>query len=217
MNTFSGTIGASAIVILAALAAPAQAVVSIGLQQVGVNGGVTTTVASGPTFASFSGSYGTFELNLVTGADGVAPALLGSTSLNINFTGSGGQLDVYVTRDSIAGPVPSAFESAFTANTLPLGWVVTEYTYVSDVNALYAGSLLSSKSFLAIGTDEQTSLYAGGGAGPYSVTTRYSLNAPSTGSALSTINVSVVPEPQGYALALASLAVIGFVGRRRRS
>src|SRR6185436_14303090 len=141
-------VAAAALVSASAFAGTSQAAIFIGLQQAGVNGGAITTVATGAIAAVYAASYGTFELELVTGTDGVDPTILGSTTSDHNFeTTTGGSIDIYVTRDNIGGPIPFKFLSTFTSNVLPSGWTVTETTYADAANGMYGGTVLSSHAF----------------------------------------------------------------------
>jgi hypothetical protein len=224
MRSITKFAAAAAALSMAAFAGAANATIYIGLQQAGVDGdgaGVTCvsggicTKASGAGAAVFFGTYGSFEMELLTGTEGVDPALLGSTTSDTNSLGAGGTLDVYVTRADIDGPIPLSFFSSFTSNVLPKGWTVTQSTYVSTSNALYTGALLSSHLFTAADTFSETKAFAGG-SGPYSVTTRYTLTAPTTGNALSTIAIASVPEPGTWALMIVGFGGAGALLRRRR-
>ena len=210
-------VATAAIVSAAAFAGAADATVFIGLQQAGVNGGAITTVASGPA-AVFAASYGTFELELITGVPGVDPSILGSTTNDTNIAStSGGTLDIYVTRDGIAGPIPFKFLSTFTSNALPAGWTVNQTTYVDASNGVYGGTALSSHLFTTIGTFTDLNGFVGG-AGPYSVTTRYTLVAPTGGNSLNTISIQdgTVPEPGTWALMIMGFGGAGAMIRSRR-
>jgi hypothetical protein len=76
-----------------ALAPPADAdVISIGLQQAGVDGGAITTVASGTSNASFGGSYGSFSFNSISGATSPSvafPDLVFSNAIDTSADTSG--------------------------------------------------------------------------------------------------------------------------------
>ena len=93
--TNKASLAAAAIVAAAGLAwAPlAQAnTISVGMQQAGVNGGAITTVASGASSASFTGSYGTFSTNIVSGAQDPSvtfPDLLFSNALDTSSSAAG--------------------------------------------------------------------------------------------------------------------------------
>jgi len=105
--------------------------ITIGLQESGVNGGAVTTEGSGSGFATFAGSYGSFSVNFVSALDEAVlglPTLLSSNTLNISSS-SGGTLEVLVTAQGLS--VPGAFlplQSAFTVNGLVNASVV-ETTY----------------------------------------------------------------------------------------
>jgi hypothetical protein len=200
------------------IAGSSQAAIFIGLQQAGVNGGAVTTVTSGAGSAVFAASYGTFELELITGVPGVAPSILGSTTNDTNVASTtGGTLDIYVTRDNITGPIPFKFLSTFTSNSLPAGWTVTERTFVDAANGHYGGALLASHVFNSIGTFTHLDDFVGG-AGPYSVTTQYTLVAPTGGNSLNTISIhnGAVPEPGTWALMIMGFGGAGAMLRSRR-
>jgi hypothetical protein len=93
---------------------------------------------------------------------------------------------------------------------------VTQSTYVNAANGLYTGTLLSTHTFNHSATFEETKAFAGGGAGPYSVTTRYTLNAPTRGNSLNTIAMAAVPEPATWGLMIAGFGGAGAMLRRRR-
>src|SRR3954467_10228492 len=126
-SMFRRTLAVAAFLCAAAVAGSSQAAVYIGRQEAGVSGGAIHTVASGPMAAVYAAAYGTFELELITGTEGVDPTILGSTSSDHNFASTtGGSLDIYVTRTGVDGPVPFHFLSTFTSNVLPAGWTITE-------------------------------------------------------------------------------------------
>jgi hypothetical protein len=220
-SMFKHTLATAALVGAVAVAGASQAAIFIGLKEAGVNGGLVTTVASGPSSAIFAAAYGTFELELLTGQQGVDPTILGSTTSDHNIRGSGGTLDIYITRNNITGGVPFHFLSSFTSNALPAKWSVVESTYVSTSNQLFAGTLLSSHTFSALGTFLHPNDFLGGQAGPYSVTTRYTVTAPTTGSSFSTISIhdASVPEPAAWALMIMGFGAAGGMlrGHRRKA
>src|SRR5690349_17570948 len=89
---------------VAAFASSASAsVVSIGLQESGVNSGNITLVASGSggTATLFPTPYGTFTVNLVTGqSQPLIPELLNSTSSNTSSSAAG-TLNVWITSQGL--------------------------------------------------------------------------------------------------------------------
>ena len=200
------------------IAGASQATIYIGLQNAGMNGGVLTQVNSGATFATYAATYGTFELESVFGGDGIAPTLLGSNTFDANFSGgAGGVLDVYVTRDNITDTPPN-FRSTFTSNVLPTGWTVLQQTYYSATNQVFAGALLSSHLFNTPGpaTFDDT-VYVASNAGPYSLTTRYTITAPTVGLSQNTISIHAgVPEPGTWALMIMGFGSAGAMLRARR-
>ena len=207
-------VAAAAFISMTAAATASQAAVYIALQQAGVNGGAITLQSSGATFAAFAGSYGTFGLDLSTGSF-ADPVLLDSTSANTS-TATPGTLDVYVTRDDIAGPLtPFGYRSSFTQNIMPVGWSVRQRTYVDAGNGLYGGTLLGDVTFGANGTAIQFDAPVPG-AGPYSVTTRYTITATGFGSTLSTATLTAVPEPGTWALMIMGFGGAGAMLRSRR-
>ena len=96
--------------------------ISIGLQETGVNSGAITTETIGSAAATLGAiSYGTFRLNQATAQDtaGIGlPALLNSNSLNTS-TESAGVLHVWVTAQGLTGLAGLAsFVSTFAVNAL---------------------------------------------------------------------------------------------------
>jgi PEP-CTERM motif len=214
----------SASKLLSALSAAALAVglatvanaatITVGLQQAGVNGGAITN--EGPGIIGVS--YGTFNVNNVSGITNPAlalPGILNSNAIDASTLGSG-SLNVFVTASNLTGPLGSIpFQSAFTVNTLTAGWTVLEQTFISTSNALFGGSLLDAASFGAIGTSVLNALGTTG-AGPYSITAEYTITAVGAGSSNATINVSAVPEPATWGMMLLGFAGLAFAFRQSR-
>jgi len=211
---------ASAAVLALSIVASATnaATITIGLQESGFNGGAITTVASGIDFVNFTGSYGSFTNNSVSGSsDTLNGALLGTTALDVSSTTSG-TLIIYVTAQNIAAPIGTlGFLSSLTSNLLPNGWNVTESTFISAANSLFTGTQLASHSFTTTGTFETINFASTGAL--YSVTEKYTIFATKAGQALSTASISAVPGPvlgaglPGLILACGGLLALA---RRRR-
>jgi len=186
--------------------------ITIGLQESGVNGGAITTEASGSGSTNFVGPYGSFVFNSVNATDVVAsglPMLLTSNTLNFSST-SGGTLDVWVTAQGLSVPGAAVpLLSAFTVNGL-VNSTVTENTF-------YNGTQISTFS-----TSSQTADFAAlSGAlnlsGPFSVTEEYVITSQAGGSANLTATISAVPEPATWAMLLVGFAGVGFMAYRGRS
>lgn len=188
----------------AAFASSAMAnTISIGLQESGTNGGAITTEGSGSGNAAFSGSYGSFNINNVsgTGAPALAQGVFNTNSLNAS-TGAAGTLTVYVTDQGVtlAGlPGTVGFLSSLTENTLTPGWSVTESTYVDQGNGQYALTTpLSTATFTTGPLTDVLSATASLNS-PFSITAVYTIVANGAGSDNSTINVTAA-EPGSIAL-----------------
>jgi hypothetical protein len=215
VKTFSPIAAAGAALVALAAASSADAAVYLGFQH---NGGAIVQKDTDASVVMFAGLFGAFEVNVYSGTDGVYPQLLGTSGHTRNTVGGdAGTLDVYVTVDDLT-QVPTGFFSSFAANVLPAGWTLTTRTYANADNALWGigGTLLSSNTFGGIGTYEDVG-QAPVGPGPYSVTARYTIKAPTAGEALSNIAVAAVPEPGSWALMIAGFGGAGAMLRRRRA
>jgi len=211
MNRFT-TFAAAAAAILTFSATSADAAVYMGFEQ---NGGGITTVDTDAAIVAFAGAFGNFEVNVFSGTDGVYPQLLGTSGHARNLGGGdAGTLDVYVTVDGLTGAAP-AFFSSFASNVLPTGWTLQLRTYADASNGLYGGTLLSDHTFGTIGTFQDDVAGPAFG-GPYSVTARYTITAPTNGEMLGNVSLAAVPEPGTWALMIMGFGGAGAMLRSRR-
>ena len=211
LNKFLCAAGAA--LAFAAAATAADATVYIG---VSTNGGASITqVASGADSALYSGSQGVFNINLVSGANGINPVLLGSTTNNTTSTGAG-SIDIYVSGTDFS-TTEQQFLSGFTTNFLPTGWTVTETNYVDTSNTLtWGGTVVGQTTFTGAPGLQTASVFNPTVSGPFSVTQRYTITATGSGQQLSTINLAAVPEPGVWALMLLGFGGVGAMLRTNR-
>jgi hypothetical protein len=207
----------SGVALLVTLASAADAsVVTIGFS---VGGGAIAVLATGTDSATITAPVPTGTNSISAFAAPALPTdLLDSTSLNITTAGPL-TFSVFITAQGLTSPLGlNTFTSNFTSNTLPAGWSVTEATFIDAGNGLFTftGSPLSSATFNAIGTSVKTAL-GNAGAGPYSVTEVYTINAAGAGTVLSTISMSAaVPEASTWAMMILGFMGVGFMAYRRR-
>lgn len=204
-------------------AAFATPLISIGLQEAGVNGGDITTVASGSGSVAYgtdpnaSSTYGTFKINeiQVLGSPGLTQPNLDSGAIDLSGA-KGGTLTIYITEADLKRPVGvNELMSAFTSNVFN-GDVtsVAESTYISTSNVTYGGTLLASNTFTGIGTssfDDLTPSLSD----PYSETMEYVITTTGKADVNDTIDIASVPEPASVALLGSGLLALGLLLRRR--
>ncbi len=202
--------------------------VYIGLQEASVNGGAITNesgAGGGTNSSTFSGAYGTFTVNTVTGTALGEPAL-DSTSTNASSSAAG-VLNVFVseTNNFPSAPV-STFLSTFTTNELNGAITsVKESTYAvpcaaspctaTDAFNINAADLLSTTTFTTAGPDVfGTSPPPAGLTTPYSVIEVYTITATGVGNDNSTIDISATPLPSTWTMLIASLLGLGLFAYR---
>ena len=208
-NIALSALSGAALLVTLASAADAS-VVTIGFS----TGGAPAVLATGTNNATFSNAGNTIS---AFAAPALPTDLLDSTSLNITMA-SPLTFSIFITAQGLTSPTGlNTFVSNFTSNTLPAGWSVTEATFIDAGNGLFTtGSPLSSATFNAIGTSVKSAL-GNAGAGPYSLTERYTVTATGAGTVLSTISMSAaVPEPSTWAMMILGFIGVGFMAYRRR-
>jgi hypothetical protein len=193
--------------------------ISLGMQETGVNGDSIVTVAtdSGTGVLSYSGAYGTFSFNTVsaTGFPVVAQPIFLTNSIDVS-TAAAGTLNIYITEQGLTLPLGAhEFLSTLTANQL-LGSTasVTMGTLVSPSNQLYGDDVLAPvTTFMGLGVNADID-FSPALAGLYSETALYTIEAFGVGMANDTIDITSVPEPGS--LAILSLGMLGIALIRRR-
>jgi hypothetical protein len=210
----------ASVVALLPLAGAHAGVISIGLQQTGVNSGNITTVGSGVGAAGAGPiTYGTFQLNLMAAQDQAVltgNSILNSQTLNIS-TASGGTLNVFVTStglNAVGGQI--GFDSSFAVNSVVGPLTITESTAWCSGSVAYCQTTrLSSHSFSGIGTNGPN-FTAATPAGPYTVTEEFSIAATGAGNDYLSIDLTAVPEPGSIAMLGVGMLGIGMVAARKR-
>ena len=203
------------------------AIVSIGLQEAGVNGGAITNEGSGTNSFSLTGvGYGNFIFyaNVSTQS---TPVLLNS---NIGAGAStNGTTNLFVTASGLTTPLgfPVTFTSNLSGFFLPAGWTAVEQTFLNTNNSIFGtGTLLSAGTFSVPNTPDINQILAAAvGAGPYSVTEQFTITASNINGLTSAnldINLSGValgtPGPiAGAGLPFLALGYGAYwLGKRRR-
>jgi hypothetical protein len=229
-STALGMTAAAALTAMVAAAAPTQAspLLSIGLQEAGVNGGAITDPSR------FSGTFFNTTNSGVANPENIAPTpsvpLLSGNAIDATFTS--GTLVVWMTvTGNLGANLPlgtPGFESSFTQNLLPTGWTVEVDTFLDPANGVFTTTIpLSSHLFtasnLTFDTFDQI-VPADPGNDFYSVTARFTISANGVGSTHTTANINIapasVPGPIAGAglpgLILASGGLLGWWRRRQK-
>ena len=207
------------------LAAPAAhaTLITIALQEAGVNGGLITVVATdggsgSVTYAPSVSTYGTFSTNNISasGAPILDQGSLSSNTLNVSSSAAG-TLKIWITETGYTSPTGSGqFLSGLTSNLLRGGVTSVEMiTYIDPANGLYGGTILSDVVFTSISSSSFTT-NSPALPGPYSLTHEYIITATGGGSSQDTMSLSYVPEPASILLMGLGLAGLGVVRRKRR-
>jgi hypothetical protein len=229
----SAALGGATLTIIMAAAVPAQAdpVLSIGLQEAGVNGGAITIYTGPPT------AYGTFFLSNNAGLANPAaiaptatlPLLSGNT---IDVSTIPGTLVVWMTASGNLGATlplgTQRFESSFRQNLLPDGWTVQVDTFLDPADGVFTTAIpLSSHLFHASDPTFDQTVRADPGSGFYSVTERFTIStngvvgSTTTSADIAFVAPATVPAPIVGAglpgLILASGGLLGWWRRRQRT
>ena len=206
------------LLLVSVLSLPASAAtVTIGLSE---DGGPITAFSGGSNFNITGVSFGTFQVNNVTGTAFPSlpfPELLDSQAINVSSRATSGphELTVYVAAQGSTALGPERLLSSFTSNTLTGGWKVDETTLFSNSNNAFVGTKIAEHLFNAIGSNSLSTFALIGK--NFSAIERYQIfTNGKVGGANSTINlVAATPVPAALPLFVGGLGLLGWMARRR--
>lgn len=179
--------------------------------------GSVTTLATGGGSAAVSGAMvNGFDITLSGSGVPVLtpPDLLNGNTIDAILAGSAASsVNVWVTSTGNLTPLGTqSLLSSFTQNLLAAGWTVTATTYADNTNAAFGTqqTLASTVFTTSDPPDVLITNTAALGAGPYSITERWFIQAPSAGSTNNTTDItSVVPLPPAMQMFLGGLLLFG--------
>ena len=208
---------------LLGMSAQADATIYLGMQigdgaivNMGNDGGSGNLTYSGLNYGGFVNSI------IVQGFPTMDQPALQTASINTKkgAESAAASLSIYITQTDL-NPVSGSLLSSFTSNTFQGSAVsVQESTLLSTSNALFGGTVLASKTFTGLGSQDYVTPVPTL-TGPFSETTKYVLTAGVGASSFNdTINISsapgAVPEPASWALMIVGFGTVGPSLRQRR-